>query len=184
MSDPLPSAVGGPTAVYSNGTLAGDNAIAPNISVRIGVAVAAGSGTQVRVTLKAGASSSVGVQGISCSHVSIGVSTGTLPNTTATPLEIKFGGVSGVTLNTSLAQQTSDFTLLSGLTWTSTDTLVIICDQDATINFDAAQVGAATIGAFAAVWEKAATTSWNVAAPAGFTNLGTFGYAVVSVETQ
>jgi len=175
---------GTPVTAYANPTIASnDGGIAASISIRIGAAVAVASGPlgQVRVTLKTGNNASPGVQGITCDHVSIGVSTGTMPNTVATPVELTFGGSSGCTIDTASAQQTSDWANLSFL---STDTLVVICDQGAAEIWIAANGGTATIGSFAAVWFKSATASWNVAAPAAFTNLGVLSEAIVSIETR
>src|SRR5207253_1974901 len=105
------------TTVYADSTLSGDNAIGPSVSVRIGVltgaATPAGS-HQVRVTIKAGQNSAFGVQGLDCDHLSVGLSNGTMPDTTATPLELTgFDGTPGshgCALHTASAQATSDFT--------------------------------------------------------------------------
>jgi hypothetical protein len=183
---PPPSAI---TTVFANNTLSGDNTIGPSVSVRIGVGVGFASGPlgKVRVTIKAGASSAVNVQGLDCDHLSIGVSTGTLPDTVATPKELTgFNGVplsSGCSLHTPNATATSDWVNLSFL---STDTLVIIFDQGTASNFDAAQNGGASVGSFAAVWYHLATSASYLTASTGgtFTNAGTFGYAIVSVETE
>jgi len=176
----------GPTTVYNNPTIAGtDGGITTGISMRIGVAVgfASGSGGQVRVTLKTASNASSGVQGIKCDHVSVGVAA-TAPNTAATPVEVKFGGVSGVTLDTAGASATSDFSAVSSISWLNTDTLVVVCDQNTGETWIASSGGTATVGAFGPVFWKAATTSWNVATVSGFNALGSIGDAVVSVETQ
>jgi hypothetical protein len=171
---------GGPATVFANSTLSTDNTSGGSSGYRIAVAPATGGSGQVRVTLQAGAGAVLNVQGVVCDHVSIGVAA-TAPNTAATPVELKFGGVSGVKLDTPNAQGTSDFSTLSFL---STDTLIIICDQTAGESWDAAQNGTATVGAFGGVYFKASTASWNQATVTGFTPFGAFGLAIAKIEVQ
>jgi hypothetical protein len=181
MFPPRPAAAaGGLTTVFANGTLSGDNTTAASSGYRIAVAPVSGGSGQVRVTLQAGAGAVLNVQGIVCDHVSIGVAA-TAPNTAATPVELKFGGVSGVKLDTANATGTSDFSTLSFL---STDTLIIVCDQGAAEGWDAAQNGTATIGGVGNVYFKASTASWNQATVTGFSNFGAFGFAIAKVEVQ
>jgi hypothetical protein len=168
------------TAVYANSTLSGDNTTPASVSWRIGVAVGFASQNQVRVTLKAGAGAALGVSGIVCDHVAIGViSSGTA--TTATPVELKFGGLSGCKIDTANAAVTSDWAALSFL---STDTLCVILDQGSAEGFDASQNGTATVGAFGNNYLSNPGASYNQSAPAGFSNLGAFGIAVASIETK
>jgi hypothetical protein len=80
----------------------------------------AGGATNVRVTFTAQTTLAAG-------HVSIGIQSTTY-NTTATPVELKFGGVSGFP-STSGASITSDWT---SFTFSSSDKLIVIIDGDGT----------------------------------------------------
>jgi hypothetical protein len=96
-------------AISHSYAVTGNNAIPSGASCRNKLASAQAGGSLVRVTFKAGNGGSVQIN-----NASIGRSNGTASQTDATPVELKFGGVSGFTLSAN-AQITSDWALLTTL---------------------------------------------------------------------
>ena len=81
----------GATAVYQS-TLDSLNANLANYSIRNLIPAISAGGTQVRVRVSAGSLCSV------VNHASVGIQSGATSGTTAAPVELKFGGNSGVTI--------------------------------------------------------------------------------------
>lgn len=91
-------------------------------SFRMKIALLGGALDQVRVTINI---VNTGVALI-VDHVSIGIATGTYSNTTATPVELLFGGGHGFTDSGSGGDHVSDWTNFNG--FTGSDSLVIDMD--------------------------------------------------------
>lgn len=106
-------------------------------------------GSQVRATLYSGSSGALVLK-----NASVGVQTTTY-NTSATPIELKFGGASGVTIGGKYSSKASD---LATLTFLSTDTLVVVMDS---------QSGYFCYLLGGTEYYKASTTSYNEASPSG-----------------
>lgn len=139
------------------------------ISFRNVVPITAGALGQVRVTFKAPAA------GTKVDHASIGISTGSVGNTTATPVELTFSGAHGFTLGAN-ASIVSDWVNLSG--FTSSDLLVVIFDQNAaTGGNEATEADTCTVFFYVASATYAtatpATASGSILAVYGFTTIET-----------
>lgn len=116
------------------------------------VANAAG-GTQICVTFEAPASGTM-----NCNNASIGVSNGTASQTTATPVELLFSGISGFSIANG-ATITSDW---ATLTTTTSDKMVVVIDHGASSAARKKLTGGSD-------FYKAATASYNSANPTGMT---------------
>lgn len=160
------------TTIFTDTPNVDDNAN-DGFSVRDVLPITGGAQTQIRVTFKASGSAA-----FKTDHCSIGISNGTSANTTATPTELTFSGGHGfsIALGTTI---TSDFVNFSG--FTSTDKLVVIFDCNSAANSGNWQDSSTTGNS---LWFKAATVSWNVAAPAGFTQSANTNGAITLIETQ
>jgi hypothetical protein len=123
----------------------------------------------VRVTFKADSSNG----NWQVDHASIGVSTGVGSNTTATPVELKFGGASGfiVAQGTSI---TSDWVLIPA--FTTSNVLVVIYDQTTGNN----SAGILFSSATASLYLKSGV-SYNVAVPPGMGSANNYE-GVASIE--
>src|SRR5258705_7785439 len=161
------------TVIFTDTLNSSDNAN-DGFSIRNVVALTGGAQGQVRATFQASSS-----QSFHTDHCSIGISTGTNANTTATPIELKFAGASGFNI-TSGTTITSDWVNLSG--FTSSDKLVVIFDCNSGANSGNFEDNLSS--ANCTNWFQAATVSWNVAAPAGFTSQATTNLSLKSVEVQ
>jgi hypothetical protein len=123
------------------------------------------------------------------SNVSFGKWTGSSFDTTAAPIEVKFGGASGYTGPRAGAQAqaiVSDVISHPGLTLSTGDTLVVTIDQNST---DATTTGQASMTDGALATEVcgwyAFTTTWNSATPGAAGSGNTFtNRGVALVETQ
>lgn len=151
-------------------------------SFRVVVPVTGTSLTQIRATIRPGT-----VNSLTILHASIGKWAGNVlyPSTTATPIELLFGGVSGFSAATT--PQTSDWANLSGLTFTTGEKAVVI--------YDITAVGGISAGTDSQSYNNASTgvttffqsvESYNTANvdSAGFTDLANTNYCIDSVETQ
>jgi hypothetical protein len=158
------------TVIFTN-TFTGDDNGNANFSIRNVVAITGGAQGQIRATFAASSSGA-----LSTSHCSIGIWSGTGPNTTATPTELTFGGASGFSISSG-ASITSDWINFGG--FTASDRLVAIFDAGANGNFidDSASTGNTN-------WFKAAATSCNVAAPTGFTSQANLVISLASIEVR
>lgn len=145
-------------------------------SLREVCTISANGQGQLRATFTASSST-----GLTVAHASIGkwYDTGE-PDTTATPLELKFSTASGFSISSG-ASITSDWVDASSLSLTSGDAVVVIMDitTPGGVRYRSGNSNVNT-------WYKVGGTSWNVAAP----GVGAFGYSannvfsVASVETQ
>lgn len=132
---------------------------------------------QVRVTFQAG--TSAGLKATHCSIAVVGAAT--IPNTTLTPTELLFSGVSGFNLATS-GQITSDWVNFSCL---STDTLIVCIDEDSSGNGDGGDGALQGTVTGAQWWAKPSSSSYNQATVSGFSQIGTLNLYVVNlIETQ
>ena len=113
-----------------------------------------GGGTQVRASFKSGSGGS-----LILNHASIGISTGTLANTTATPVELTFnGGSSGfsISANTTITSDWVNLSISSGAT------VVIIEDNSNTAGQFGTQIA---LGGGNGRYYYAATGTYNMATP-------------------
>lgn len=166
---------GGLTALYTSSAFTGDDTGNQNNSFRVAVPITGSTGTQIRATIRPGTTDSLTVL-----HASIG-KRNTLWNTTATPLELKFGGVSGFTGATT--DQVSDWTNLSGLSMTTGDDAVVIYDLTTGSSTASQRLNNAATGCV--TYYKDGIQSWNDAAPVTMNTVsGDVNYCIVSVETQ
>jgi hypothetical protein len=154
----------------------------PLTSFRVVIPLSGSTLTKIRATLHPGVDWTNGSQYLSILHASIGKWDGSIyPNTTSTPIELKFGGASGFSGATT--PQTSDWADLGGLSVTSSDKLVVIYDiadiPAALQRYNNAATGVTT-------FFHASTQSWNVAdvTASGYTQLDSVNYCIDSVETQ
>jgi hypothetical protein len=160
------------TTIYTDSLTGSDSGNAGQ-SLRDVLTITGGAQGQVRVTFTGKAGSTTKID-----HASIGIATGTGSNTTATPVELTFGGVSGFTFPNGSTNIASDWVNLSG--FTSANKLVVIIDFDATTGGGDYAIDAAS-GTATAFFFGAAT--YNVASPAGGSQ--TNNYSVVAlVEVQ
>lgn len=163
----------GPTTIFTpiGGLNTQDGGFAGG-SVRSRLTITSGSLGRVRATFQAGASG-----GLVAAHCSIGVFGGGFTQTTATPVELLFGGASGFSIAAG-ASITSDYVTLA---FTSADQLVAIIDE--TSGFIANNNGTATNALMEYGLSPKAT--YNVAVPAAMNgNNPSWCGAVLSVETS
>ena len=151
-----------------------------NTSFRVVCGVTGRTGTQIRVTFQPGS-----VNSLTILHASFGKWDTRLnySDTTAAPIELKFGGASGFTGAT--AAQTSDWADLSGLDLSSGDRIVVIYDvAPGTASTASQRYNNAATGATA--FYHTGEESWNVMSTAGhgFSMLATTNYCIASVETR
>lgn len=128
------------------------------------------SGTQCRVTFKAGTSGA-----FNTNNCSVGKSAGS-GNTTTTPVELKFNGVSGFSLAAS-ATITSDWVQLPD-TVTTADSLVVVMDCGATGN--AGYNASSAAGGYF----RSAFASYANSSAAGFSFTANNNNGVLSVEVR
>jgi hypothetical protein len=159
--------------------LSADDANA-NTSFRVVCAITGSTGTQIRVTFQPGSTNSLSIL-----HASFGKWDTNLnySNTTATPIELKFGGASGFAGATTA--QTSDWADLSGLDLSTGDRIVVIYDvAPGTASTSSQRYNNAATGATAffhggdATWDDMDVTT------NGFTKLAATNYCIASVETK
>lgn len=111
------------TVAYSQTPASGSNSDA-NASWRCVAKTTDGPQDEVRVRFRAGSTAALVAQSNNCA---IGRSSGTAGNTLATPVELKFGGVSGYAFTSGLAFSLfSDWLSFGG--WTAGDSLVVVMD--------------------------------------------------------
>jgi len=110
---------------------------------------------------------------MNATNASIGISTGSTGDTTAIPVELLFGGLSGFS---SAVNITSDWVNLSG--FTSSDKLVVIIDFSGSYLLDDVTAsGTSMYYAFSA-------PSYNQATPSGFGGPLAWDPGVALIETQ
>lgn len=159
-----------PTTIYSVAT---DSSTAGygGTTCRSEVAITGGAQGQVRVTFAAPSAAN-----LTLLHASIGISAGdSTGSTTATPVELKFSGASGLDI-TGGSTLVSDWANLSG--FTSSDKLIVIIDVNGGGNGEISYVlGSNT------EYENAATASYNTQTVAGYSTIGaTIGFNVIEVQ--
>lgn len=163
-----------PTTIFSN-ALASDDSGDEGLTIRSVVAITGGAQDQVIVRWKAASAAT-----FKTDNSSIGISTGTASNTTATPVQLKYGGVAGFTISNG-ATIDSDPVNLSG--FTSANSLVAICDVNVTAGNGAP--AAVLSGATGCQAYSKTGTSFNVAAPAGMSSLAVGSiFGVTLIQTQ
>lgn len=128
-----------------------------NYSLRNQAISLSGGGNQARVRFQAGPS---GPFVIANAAIGIKAAAGNAWDTVAVPVELLFSGASGCSI-TAGQMLTSDW---ADLTFLSTDTLIVVIDYAASGGYLEAVQSPASHAFY-----KAATDSYNVAAPAGFT---------------
>jgi hypothetical protein len=143
----------------------------PGYSVRSRLGPLGGPGTQVRVTLAGNAS-----DGTKFDHVSIGVATGLDSGMVSAPVELKFGGSSGVVLGANEFRD-SDW---ADLSFATADRLVVAMD------YSSSKAGTRQSNGQGGgdSWYKESCASWNVAAPSGFNAQSGYVYHVQKVEAK
>lgn len=125
------------------------------------------SGSTIRVTLGGDGSNTVQFD-----NVSIVERSGSTENGTTTPTELKFSGASGVTISGG-GEATSDSL---SFTLDETKDYLVICDVHSTNGYtDRKESGGPT-------YYKAATDSWNVQSPAGFSSAGSVSWNITKIE--
>lgn len=157
------------TTIFTRTLTSSDSGNA-GLSFRNVVPITGASLGQVRATFKAPAA------GAKVNHAAIGVSTGSVGNTTATPVELTFAGAHGFTLGAN-ATIVSDWVNLSAL---STDKLVVIFDEAST----GAGGNEATEADTSTVFFYTASATYNVATPATASGTIAAVYSVTTIETQ
>lgn len=166
-----------PTTIFTN-TLPSDDSGNEGFSFRQRVALTGGSQGQTRVTFKA--NSTVGWK---VDHCSFGKWTGTSANgpTTTTPKELTFSGASGFSIAAG-GTITSDF-VSDPASYTSSDSLIVIMDFTAggTLGNEKINNGPVT---GADLQFNAASASYNVASPTGYTDGGAVVAGVSLIEVQ
>lgn len=144
------------------------------VSVRNVFAITGNAQDQVRVSFRAASAAT-----FKTDHASIGLSTGTLSNTTATPVELLFAGGHGFTVSNG-GTVTSDWVNLSG--FTSSDKLVVIYDINAVAGSGANAQNINSTGN--TVFFQAASSSYNLAV-AGFASSHVdLDSGIALIETQ
>ena len=143
------------------------------LSLRDVLTITGGAQGQVRATFTGKAGSPTKVD-----HASIGIATGTGSNTTATPVELTFGGVSGFTFPNGSTNIVSDWVNLSG--FTSANKLVVIIDLDATTGGGDYAIDAAASGVTMFFFTGA---TYNVASPSSGTQTNSYSF-VALVQTR
>lgn len=162
-----------PTTIFTNAL--GTNRADTQVSFRNVVPITGGAQTQVRVTFTAGLATFI------LNNASIGISSGTTMITTATPVELLFGGVSGFTI-LSGATITSDWVNLSG--FTASDKLVVVMDYSVAGGSSSTDQSG---GAGADLWYLfGAFASYNSADPTALGSWNSIAWvlAVSLIETQ
>ena len=132
-------------------------------------------GDQLRVRIKAGTSGRT-----TLSRVSVGKLGASQPNTAATPVELKFGGLSGLDIGPSEAMW-SDWLNFST---TAGDTLVVVADYAATGGNFAWNGWPPPNPSNADEWYKYTTASWDQATVSGFAQNVGLCILVDSIEVQ
>lgn len=152
-------------------------------SFRVVCTLAAASNGSLQVTIQPGSTNDLTI-----SNASIGKWSGSGANTTATPLELKFGGASGFTAATTaklsdLLDHTVATNGANGFSLASGDKVVVIYDivNQGTAHASQRFNGSATN---ADTFYKVPGTSWNSNSSTGFTQLTGYNYAVAKVETN
>lgn len=160
-------------------TAGADNPSNNGFSFRHEASVLTSTMTQVRVSIQSSTT-----QGLVAGHVSIGISTmsnggkSTAGETTATPVELLFGGSSGINVGIGVVA-VSDWTNFSGID--STHNAIV------TIDFTTGgvcSVTSASPGPINILWFKSATTSWNTQTPVGFSISSNDPRSVILIETR
>ena len=160
------------TVIYT-GAINGNDTGNTGYTLRNVVAITGNAQGQVRCTFQGSGSAA-----FSTNNCSIGISTGTNADTTATPVELLFSGRSGFAIGAN-SQITSDWANLSG--FTSSNLLVVIIDMAATNGNDG--FNASIVGATG--YYHAATASYNNATtPAGSGSLSQFVWALNEIDVQ
>jgi hypothetical protein len=169
--------------VYS-ATAGADNPNNDGFSFRHEIGITNSSMTQVRVSIKASTT-----QGLVAGHVSIGVSSmaesgqrSSGGETAATPVELLFGGVSGINVGNGVVA-VSDWTNFSGIDSTN-NAIVIIDITTGGVCSTTSPSNNLPSGHTGLLWFKAATTSWNTQSPASFSASFNDPRSVVLIETQ
>lgn len=160
------------TTIFSE-TLNSSDSGNSGITIRSVLTITGGALGQVRATF-----TSPGGSATTFDHASIGISNGTDGDTTAIPVELTFSGGHGFTLSGAGGSVTSDFVNLSG--FTSSDHLVVTLDFNASTGGGVYGINTTTAGATGYALVGA---SYNVVAPAGQSNLGTYSI-VATVQVQ
>jgi hypothetical protein len=169
---------GEPVRIYNEtgtGPIVNGNAGATQRMVHTVTGDAAG---QIRITI--GTQDTVG--NIVATHLSVGTWTGSAADTTTTPVELKFGGASGLSFAASAgATRTSDWADLAG--FTTANKLVTIIDWASTCNGQL-DWWSPSSGVTHEYW-KASSASWDQAtSPSGMTDDGACNMGVVSIEVR
>lgn len=166
---------------YGPTTVSGDGGAGRGTSVRNLTYPIHGAWTQVRVTFLGGDQT-----GLACQNVSVGVrSSGT--NTTATPVELLYGGVHG--FNKAGVPATLAVSDWGTLSFGNGDVLVVTCDMSSTVT---SALSIVNTGVFVGpgVWGspgsyyKVSAQSYNMASPSGFSAAESTTYGLYSVEVQ
>lgn len=157
-------------AVIFTATLSSNDGGNDGLTMRNVCTITGGALDQIRVTFKSAAAAV-----LKTDHCAIGIATGTNANTTATPVELKFSGVSGFTISIG-ASATSDWVNFNG--FTSSDKLVPIMDIAAT-----GGSGNAFVASGPNMFFKSGASYNSTDGSTGFTNAGAYAF-VSSIETQ
>jgi len=149
-----------------------------NITIRQVLTLSGASLGQMRMTFQP--NSAGGVNSV-FSNLGIGKATGTQSNTTAAPIEITFGGGGhGLNLTAGSAPITSDWINVSALTLNSGDKIVITSDNPPS---GGGYFTSGSGNSNSEIWQ-CALGNWNVAAPSGQADNGSYCSGIASVETQ
>jgi len=169
------------TAIFSSATPDQDTGW-NGYSIRTVATPLTGGGSQVRVVFSCVGNANV----CATDHVAVCIQSTTY-DCTATPVELKFGGVSGFSITVSGGQTcggnpcttlTSDF---ANLTVTSSNSLLVIWDSNASTGAGISSNTTAGNGC----WYKSATASYNVQNPTGtWTNYGTHQLGFEEIDAQ
>lgn len=169
---------GEPGFLYQASPALNANDSNPSTSFRVRVPVAINALTEARVTIRPGTTNSLTIL-----HASIGKWGGAsiYGDTTTTPIELLFGGVSGFSGATS--PKTSDWVNIASLGLLAEDQAVIIYDIAAGGSTASQRLNNASPGV---VTSFQTMESWNIANPAGlgFSDLVNQNFAIDSVETR
>lgn len=110
-------------------------------------------------------------------NAGVGKWAGSASNTTGAPLELLFGGVSGIEDMT--AATWSDALDISSLSVSASDKLVVTFSVGPSGHSAQLLQGTATNSR---TFFKSPSTEWNLASPSGFTDIGLKNYDVVQIE--
>jgi hypothetical protein len=171
-----PSGGGEPVILYSASPALDGSDNNPGTSFRVVVPITDNALTQIRATFVPGAPNSLAIL-----HASIGkwdAGEPSLSNTTTTPIELLFGGLSGFSATAS--PQTSDWSDFSGLSLTTGDKIVISIDiaSSGYIMKNSSSTGVTTFYKGGESYDVADTTGL------GFNPMASTNYGIDSVETR